>query len=106
MERFVESSVLDFNMRFLASENIEITQTLSKYYEKDRYVLIKRKGWDHIEIGPNTFAFHRKKTSILKDGKFMDKIQYRVRMKKNVRPVKGFPEVIFELNQWLQQPSH
>lgn len=90
-------------MRFLASENIEITQTLNKYYERDSYVLIKRKGWVHIEIGPNTFAFHRKKTSILNQGKFEDKIQYYVRMKKNVRPVNGFSEVIFELNLWLQQ---
>lgn len=90
-------------MRFLASENIEITQTLNKYYERDSYVLIKRKGWVHIEIGPNIFAFHRKKSSILKDGKFEDKIQYFVRLKKNEHPVNGFPEVIVELNQWLWQ---
>ena len=90
-------------MRLLASEHTEITKVLKKYYETEDYSLVKRRGWVYIEIGEKTFAFHRKKTLQLSQGIFEEKIQYFVRMEKDVQPADGFPEVIVKLTQWLKK---
>ena len=88
-------------MRLLQGEQAEISKLLEKYNLSDQYQLIKKRGWVHIQIDDKTFAFHRKKSVQLIQGKFEEKIQYYVQSDKPAKPVNGFSEVIEQLSEWL-----
>ena len=90
-------------MRLLSGEQKEISRLMDQLNLSDQSLLVKRKGWVHIEINDCTFAFYRKKSVRLIEDKFIEKIQYFIRLDKLAKkPVKGFSEVMEQLATWLK----
>lgn len=90
-------------MRLLPGEQAEILKLLDQYDLSDQYILVKRRGWIHIEIYGNMFAFHRKKSAQLIQGKFEDQFHYFVRINTQAKSVNGFSEVLKEFAIWLNE---
>ena len=75
---------------------------MDQFNLSDQYLLVKRKGWVHIEIKENTFAFHRKESVRLIEGEFLEVFLYFIRSDKPANPVNGFAEVMEQLATWLK----
>lgn len=92
-------------MKLLPEEINEILVLIDQYNFRDKYSLVKRKGWVFIEINGDGFAFHRKKKTTLKEGEFIDSTHYFVRVNKNEYAVDDFNQVLPYLSQWLNSRS-
>ncbi|GEM_PF-3593487 len=88
-------------MRLLNEEYQEISKMMNDFGLP--FELVKRKGWIHIEVNGKLFAFHRKKKSDLREGKFTDSIHYFIRREgKSEQKVADFQKVMDMLNEWLE----
>lgn len=89
-------------MRLLAEEQKEIMKLMDRYDLDGQYELVKRKGWVYVNIKGCSFAFHRKKTTEIVNGKFENKLQYFVRVDNSMQPFEHLSQVIEKLDQWVQ----
>ncbi len=90
-------------MKLLPDEYQAIHSLLDQYGHANEHLLVKKKGWLHIEIKGETFAFHRKDSTEIIEGKFINQLYYLIRIAGNQKSVESFNEVIKELEKWLAE---
>lgn len=91
-------------MKLLVKESEEIKKILEgRSGIRDSYSLFKRKAWVYIQVEDVTFAFHRKTSSMLKNGQFIKHLQYFVKIETQKKTVKDFSSVLLELTNWLDK---
>ncbi|MDH3651142.1 MAG: hypothetical protein OEQ53_15760 [Saprospiraceae bacterium] len=91
-------------MRLLATEQRDLRSALrSVGIQPSQYAFRKKGGWMHVDLNKQgiAFAFHRKKTTLLIDGKFEDSIRYRIRHDGKIREVASWQAVCASFRIWL-----
>ncbi|MEO9474886.1 MAG: hypothetical protein ABJG41_05115 [Cyclobacteriaceae bacterium] len=88
-------------MRLLPVEHEDIDKLLAKYELAEKVQLVKRKGWLFLEIGSESFAFHRKQETNLIGGQFCDHYVYYVKSGGDAEEFKYWREVKAKLAGWL-----
>lgn len=92
-------------MRFLTHEHEVIIDALRKHgVDPSTVLFVKRKGWLHIELREHvrSFAFHRKKRTVLDDqGRWQEVIEYMVHRHGHAKEGLDLAGMIDELHVWL-----
>lgn len=88
-------------MKFLDDEHRVISRVLNEAQLAESYQLIKSKGWVYIEIGQNSFGFHRDTISELIEGKLVTRNCYQVRHLTDTIECNDLSEVISQLKSWV-----
>lgn len=88
-------------MRLLPVEHEDIDKLLTEHGLAERVLLVKRKGWLHLEIGGKSFAFHRKQETNLIGGQFCDHYIYYVKAGGETAEFKYWRQVKAKLMEWL-----
>jgi len=89
-------------MRLRISESNAIADIMSQYKLSGRYNLVKRRGWVFLELGHQSFQFHRKNTQELIDGKFQEREEYFVKNNHEKISVQRFDQVMNHLEKWIK----
>ncbi|MFT6866196.1 MAG: 23S rRNA A2030 N6-methylase RlmJ [Cyclobacteriaceae bacterium] len=89
-------------MRFLSLEHKDIMGLLIKLNLTNKAKFVKRKGWVYIEIDQQSFAYHRKKESLLIDGQFEDRIEFFMVCNGKRKSLNTWEEVLINFKDWLK----
>ncbi|MEP4533223.1 MAG: hypothetical protein ABJ004_09055 [Cyclobacteriaceae bacterium] len=88
-------------MQLLPVEHEDIDKLLVEQGLTEKVMLVKRKGWLHLEIGDKNFAFHRKQETNLIGGQFCDHYIYYVKAEGETAEFKYWRQVRARLSEWL-----
>ena len=88
-------------MKLLPEEYQAIHSLLDQHGYVNDHLLVKKKGWLHIDINGNVFSFHRKDSTEIIEGKFVSHQYYLIRVCEIEKRVAEFKDVKKELEIWL-----
>lgn len=90
-------------MKLLKKEYQELINLVEKHKLNEQYEVVKKKGWVYINIVKKSFAFHRKTSSKIINGKFVNKNVYYVNTGNGKQQVEDFVDMLTKFDEWLSK---